>query len=138
VSFDPDPIVRWEMAHLANLDLLEEGEIVCEFEEAWRVTGWGRGHLGALVVTDLRVLFLNTTKILQRTRVVSFPLLTIETAEPFDSLWKELGAFALVVAHDSGGDTTRVKFERIPGGPDRAKEIVSTIERQRGYLSCSS
>ena len=125
-------VVDWELEHVAGLGLLESGEVICEAQEAWKKTGWGRGRLGAIVVTDLRILFVSTTGFRRRSRIDAFPLTDIVAVETADSMWDDRGAIRVHV--DVGGHRTSVMFERIPGGRARAEEVVRSIERQRSYL----
>jgi hypothetical protein len=128
-----DLVVGWELEHLADRGFLEPREVICEVEEAWNVTGWGRGRLGAVVLTDLQILFTSTTTLRRRVRVDAYPLTDIGAVEVVDSMWDDRGAFRLQV--DQQDDHQRsVSFERIPGGRTRAEALVRSIEHQRSLL----
>lgn len=123
-----DTIVEWE---LMNSPPLVVGEIACDVQAVWRRQGWGRGRIGALFMTDRRVLFCRTGAIGRRKHVESFPLSDIELAELFSSpRWaRDRGA---IVLHLRDGDGQRdIEFEDIDGGSIRAAELVEAINGQQ-------
>jgi Bacterial PH domain len=124
-------VVPWELTRLEKRGELEPDEAVSEAEEAWTRFGRGRGRVGALVLTDRRLIFVTTGVITRRTRLVSIPLATIEAVEVVESSrWGEdRGAIALDASGDEG--TRRVEFERIAGGGARAAEIADAIRRKQ-------
>ena len=126
-----DPVVAWELGRVAKLNVLADGEILCEVEDA--LVG---DSLGALLVTDVRVLFATTGVFRRRTRLVSIPLETVHKAEALDTanVFKR-GKWGLLVllARGRQGDE-RHEFDAISSGRARAREIVGTILRQRDLL----
>jgi Bacterial PH domain len=128
------PIVPWELARLEKKGRLEDGENVRDAEEAWTRFSRGRGRVGALVVTDRRLIFVSTGVITRRTRLVSIPLDTVESVEVVESArWGEdRGAIAVDTA---GEDAQRHEFERISGGRDRAAELVDAIGEAKQLLT---
>jgi hypothetical protein len=124
-------VVPWELTRLEKRGELEPDEAVSDAEEAWTRFGRSRGRVGALVLTDRRLIFVTTGVITRRTRLVSFPLETIEAVEVVESpRWGEdRGAIAVEAAADEG--PRRVEFERIAGGGARAAEIADAIRRQQ-------
>ena len=127
---DIDLAVARELKQLERLGLLEPGEILSEVELA--VLG---AEPGALIVTDKRVLFVRTTLLRKRTRVVAVPLLEISGAEGDVGRWlgRELGVLRLAATSTCRAGTD-FSFERIPGGQTRADELATTILRQRDLL----
>lgn len=130
---DLDPVLRWELSHLAKLDLLDENEVVCELEDVMM-----GDSLGALVVTDLKVMFVKTGLIRRRTRVVSLPLVQIETVEAADTqnVFKRSQWAALAVSTRGPHRREEFVFDAI-GSRERAEEIARTIQRQRDLLKPS-
>lgn len=129
-----DPTIQWELGRFAQLDLLREGEVLCEVEKVWRRRGWGRGLLGALLLTDLRLIFISTNVIVRRPRVELWELPMIENVEVFDSpRWGERGAIRVTFDRDEDGKP--VELEQIDGGTNRATELVASIERQARLLA---
>lgn len=130
-------VTSWELDALARKGVLEGNEVVCDMEEAWKRTGWGRGCLGALIVTDRRVLFSSTRAFRKRTRLDAAELGCVREVEVVPSKWGERrGAIRIGIV-----ERERIKtllFERLPGGPSRAQELVKTVERQRMLLERSS
>lgn len=121
-------VTEWEAQRLAELDVLDDGEVVCDVEEAWSRTGWGRGSLGAIVLTDRRLLFSTTSAFRRRTRIDAIALKTIDAIEVIESMWADRGAFR--VSHTDRGARKSMEFVRIPGGADRAVQLVRATERQ--------
>jgi Bacterial PH domain len=124
-------VVPWELTRLEKRGELEPDEAVSEAEEAWTRFGRSRGRVGALVLTDRRLIFVTTGVITRRTRLVSIPLGTIEAVEVVDSpRWGEdRGAIAVDTVDEE--ETRRVEFERIAGGGARAAEIADAIRRRQ-------
>lgn len=129
-------MVRWELAALAELDLLEEGEILCDVQEV--MADESLGGLGVLVVTDLRLLFLRTGITRRRTQVEAVPLGEIEGVRASASSFPwpfARNRGALVISRESGpGQQKELKFERIRGGQARAEELARTILYHRNLL----
>jgi hypothetical protein len=125
------PVVEWELERLEKRGELESGETVAEAVEAWTLMSPRRGRIGALVLTDRRLLFVTTKgAIFKRTRLLSYPLETIESVEVVASpRWGEdRGALAVTVS-GAENEPQRVEFERILGGRDRASELAAAIGR---------
>jgi len=129
-----DPVVAWELGRVAKLNVLADGEILCEVEDA--LVG---DSLGALLVTDLRVLFATTGVFRRRTRLVSIPLETVHEAEALDTanVFKR-GKWGLLVllARGRQGDE-RHEFDAISGRPrqsarDRRHDPPPTRPSQKG------
>jgi hypothetical protein len=134
VAGEIDPIVRRELKFLDSRGILGEDEIVCELQDVAMDIG-----AGALVLTHLRLLAINTTLIRRRTRLVSIPLERIDQVEAgptklgLGGLWKSHGSLTIRWRDESGTEAT-LELDRITGGPERAKEIARSITRQRDYL----
>jgi Bacterial PH domain len=124
------PVVPWELKRLEQRGELEPGEAVSEAEEVWTRLSRGRGRIGALVLTDRRLIFVTTGVITRRTRLIPIPLETIEGVEVAESTrWGEdRGAIAVDTTGEDGPH--RVEFQRIAGGEARAAELVESIRRQ--------
>lgn len=119
-----------ELRRIDKLGLLDEGEVLAEVELA----NLGMDP-GALVVTDRQVLFLRTTLLRRKTRVVSIPLVEVTTLEcaSVRTLGREFGVLRL--ASKTPDQAARaLEFDRIPGSESRVQEIARTIARQRDYL----
>jgi hypothetical protein len=125
------PVVPWELARLEKRGELRDGEVVREAQEAWTRFSRGRGRVGALVLTDARLLFVTTGVITRRVRFVEIPLDDIESVEVIDSpRWGEdRGALAVDAA--GGDEPRRIEFERIAGGRERAAQLAEAIRRER-------
>ena len=123
---DKGHAVPWELARLEKRGELAPGETALESEEVWTRLSRARGRIGALVLTDRRLIYVTTGVVTRRTRLVSIPLETIEAVEVVDSpRWgDERGAIAVDVA---GDEPRRIEFERIAGGRERASELVDAI-----------
>ena len=132
------PVVPWELKRLEQRGELESGEAVSESAEVWTRLSRGRGRIGALVLTDRRLVFVTTGVITRRTRLISIPLETIEGVEVAESpRWGEdRGAIAVDTTGEDG--PRRVEFERIAGGEARAAELAESIRRQRERVSEAS
>jgi hypothetical protein len=134
---DAGHVVPWELARLEKRGALRPDETVREAVEAWTRLSRSRGRVGALVLTDARLIFVTTGVVTRRTRLVSIPLETIEAVEVVQSpRWgDDRGAIAVAVA---GDEPRRVEFERIAGGEARAAEIAAAIRRQQELVSKAS
>jgi hypothetical protein len=130
VAENQGPVVPWEVARLEQKGKLEPGEVVREAEEVWTRFSTARGRVGALVLTDQRLIFVTTGVITRRVRLVSIPLETIESVDVIESQrWGEdRGAIAVGT---SGEEPQRVEFERIAGGRERATALADAIRRQQ-------
>lgn len=131
--WDGDSSARRELRQLDKLGLLDNGEILCEFEAA----GIGT-RPGALVVTDRRILFLHTGLVRRQTDVVEIPLHDVTQADASSErvLFKDCGIVE-VRTSSSGSQGEKWRFEAIPGGLTRAAEITDTILRQRRFLDAT-
>lgn len=120
-----------EVRRLDKLGLLSSSEILCEVEAA----GVGT-RPGALIVTDKRVIFLSTTLIRRRTRVISVRLHDVASAESSSEwlLGRESGVLVLTPTSRGPRADEPLRFDAIPGGQARADELARTILRQRDYL----
>lgn len=125
---DLDPLIERELERLQELDLLEEGELLVEHEVAHV-----NGSVGSLFVTDSRVLFVSTTLVRKRTRLLSIPLRDVVHVEPTPVWgWGMKNAGTLTIKVRSDGATERsIVCRQIPGGVDRAEEVAASIIRQR-------
>lgn len=123
-----DPIVERELQRMHELGLLETGELVVEHE-----TSVLEHAVGAVVVTDMRVVFISTTLWRKRTKTRSVSLLDIEGARPA-AVWgmKDRGELTLTLKVGDGGDN--LVFGQIPRGEARAAEIANAILRERERL----
>ena len=127
VEWKPHPLVEWELLWVEELNLLEPGELIVELESA--IVRWSSG---ALIVTDRRVLFVRTTLFGRRTKVQSFALDEIKEADARPvSIMKDWGGNVTLTANVEPGDAKTIVFQQIPGGADRANEIVESILRER-------
>lgn len=88
----------------------------------------------ALVVTDRRVLLLHTGLLRRQTDLTDRPLGLITDARVNNRprVYKKDGA--LTIELDGHDGRRLVEIEHIRGGPDRARELVETILRQRDFL----
>ena len=128
---DPDPALEWELRRAAEAGLLQPGELLVEAELA--SLGWASG---ALVVTDRRVLFVNTGLFRRRrkVKVTSVDLADVRHAKP-SAVWgmTNTGELTLTVANQ-GTESGSIEFGQIPGGMPRANEIAESILRERALL----
>ena len=120
---------------MAKRDVLRDGEILCEVERAFRRRGWGRGRNGALILTDLRLVFISTTVMFRRSRVELWELPEIENVEVFDSKIRPDDGAIRVVFGAAEPRREPVDFENIDGGTERATELAVWIERQARLLA---
>jgi hypothetical protein len=128
-SRDLNPTLWRELKRLDALELLEPGEILVELELVVLGT-----DPGAFIVTDRRVLFVRTTTLGRKTRVVSLPFDGIFDVHSSSARWlgRNKGVLALSVTTD--GSTRIHVFERIGRGRERSDEIAATILRQKESL----
>jgi hypothetical protein len=131
---DDDTILRWELAHLAKHDVLDDGEIICELQEVSTDAG-----PAAFVITDLRILVVRTSVLRHRTSTFALPLQSINEVQSSESrlsgiLGRNRGSI-LIGGSDEQGVYRSIILERIAGGRARAEELARTIERQRDYLA---
>jgi hypothetical protein len=125
------PVVPWELARLEKRRELREGEVVREAQEAWTRFSRSRGRVGALVLTNARLLFVSTGVITRRIRFFEIPLEAIEAVEVVDSpRWGEERG-ALAVDTTGGEEPRRLEFERIAGGRERAAQLAEAIRREQ-------
>lgn len=123
------PVVRWELSRLAGSGVLTNDEVICEVEDVKL-----KERTGALVVTDLRILFVRTSLLRRKTHVQSIPLDGIQRVQSLaDPVWETRWGALTISYHDSG-QLQVLQLDRIRGGRVRADEIARTIERQRAEL----
>jgi hypothetical protein len=126
---DPHPILWRVLKNLDKLDVLTEGEIICEQELATLGT-----DPGALIVTNVRLLFVTTTLRGRKKNVLSVPLEEIAATTTATGRFPRKDNGVLRIGRHAEDAKTEVVLERIPGGEERADEIAQTIARQKRVL----
>jgi hypothetical protein len=90
--------------------------------------------VGALIVTDRRVMFVHTPFLRRRTKVMSFDLVGVTEADaPPVSFMKDRGSVIITMA-EAAEASSSVEFKQIDGGEQRAAEIAGSIIRERERL----
>lgn len=138
---EPRPVVVHELQSLDELELLRSDEILVEVETAWSQTddegGLFDGSLGALVVTDQRVLYLATSIFRRRVQeFIAVPLRDVVSVEAGMRKCALRKRPTVLVSHrvPDGCKETR-SFPLDVESLERAQEIVASILWQRHALA---
>jgi hypothetical protein len=121
-----------ELRTIRRYGIIADDEMWIEMEIA--NSGW---KAGMLVVTDQRVVFVSTSFLLKRPRVIAVPLERIMRFDTRSDPDLSRGKLTLFVETERGDDLDELKFHLIPGGAKRVKELVRAIVAEKNRLRSS-
>jgi hypothetical protein len=124
-----DPFVLSGLKRLEKLAVLVENEILVETERASH-----GGSVGALIVTDRRILYVHRRLIRRRVRILQLRLASVSQVEalPYRD-WFGSGYGAINLSYSTANAEGVLSYTHIPGGEERAREIARSIMWQRAH-----